>query len=101
MASFSLSIRVLVLGSHFHPKAYYVRLICPESYQNMYGKSASLMLYALGIVGSVLAKEGHLSNVSNLVSGALKIFSNPFKQVESHSSASKPHNDFLIAEVCI
>ncbi|KAJ0037771.1 hypothetical protein Pint_23756 [Pistacia integerrima] len=57
------------------------------------------ILLGAGIVGSVLAKEGHLSNVSNLVSGALKIFSNPFKQVESHSSASKPHNDFLIAEV--
>ncbi|XP_031272826.1 uncharacterized protein LOC116131301 isoform X2 [Pistacia vera] len=57
------------------------------------------ILLGAGIVGSVLAKEGHLSNVSNLVSGALKIFSNPFKQVESHSSASQPHNDFLIAEV--
>lgn len=31
------------------------------------------IIYFLGIVGSILAKEGHMSNLSDFVSGAFKV----------------------------
>ncbi|KAJ9176156.1 hypothetical protein P3X46_011498 [Hevea brasiliensis] len=57
------------------------------------------ILVGAGIIGSVLAKEGRLSNVSDLVSGAFKIAFKQIRQDDSTSSIGKPHNDSLMAQV--
>ncbi|CAN8291233.1 unnamed protein product [Cochlearia groenlandica] len=57
------------------------------------------ILIGAGLVGSVLAKEGGLLDVSNVVSGAFKIVFRQLKQEEPSKSASKPRNDTLIAQV--
>ncbi|XP_043805386.1 uncharacterized protein LOC110629626 isoform X4 [Manihot esculenta] len=57
------------------------------------------ILVGAGILGSVLAKEGRLSNVSDLVSGAFKIAFKQINQDDSSSSIGKPHNDSLMAQV--
>ncbi|TKY64934.1 bZIP transcription factor bZIP56 precursor [Spatholobus suberectus] len=58
------------------------------------------ILIGAGIVGSVIAKEGRLPDVSGLVSGAFKVV---LKQLKSNDSAptvkKQPHNDALIAQV--
>ncbi|KAG6576132.1 hypothetical protein SDJN03_26771, partial [Cucurbita argyrosperma subsp. sororia] len=51
------------------------------------------------IVGSVLAKEGHLPYVSDLVSGAFKIALKRIRRDDSSTSKSKPRNDSLMAQV--
>ncbi|XP_021632378.1 uncharacterized protein LOC110629626 isoform X5 [Manihot esculenta] len=56
------------------------------------------ILVGAGILGSVLAKEGRLSNVSDLVSGAFKIAFKQINQDDSSSSIGKPHNDSLMAQ---
>ncbi|CAA7018834.1 unnamed protein product [Microthlaspi erraticum] len=57
------------------------------------------VLIGAGLVGSVLAKEGSLPDVSNLVSGAYKLAFRQLKQEEPAKSATKPHNDTLLAQV--
>ncbi|KAJ9176158.1 hypothetical protein P3X46_011500 [Hevea brasiliensis] len=57
------------------------------------------ILVGAGIIGSVLAKEGRLPNVSDLVSGAFKIAFKQIRQDDSTSSIGKPHNDSLMAQV--
>ncbi|XP_065876275.1 uncharacterized protein [Euphorbia lathyris] len=57
------------------------------------------ILIGAGILGSVLAKEGRLPNVSDMVSGAFKIGLRQIKRDDSTSSVSKPHNDSLMAQV--
>ncbi|KAF8107941.1 hypothetical protein N665_0116s0140 [Sinapis alba] len=57
------------------------------------------ILIGAGLVGSVLAKEGSLPDVSNLVSGAFKIVFRQLKQGEPAKSATKPHNDTLTAQI--
>ncbi|KAK4596565.1 hypothetical protein RGQ29_014558 [Quercus rubra] len=61
------------------------------------GKVAVIL--GAGIVGSVLAKEGRMSTVSDFVSGAFKIVLKQIKQDDSSSSVKKPHNDSLMAQV--
>ncbi|XP_042505429.1 uncharacterized protein LOC122082013 isoform X2 [Macadamia integrifolia] len=51
-----------------------------------------------GILGSVLAKEGRMSNVSDFLSGAFKIVVKQIKRDDSAPSA-KPPNDALLAQV--
>ncbi|XP_030958266.1 uncharacterized protein LOC115980124 isoform X1 [Quercus lobata] len=58
-----------------------------------------VVLLGAGIVGSVLAKEGRMSTVSDFVSGAFKIVLRQIKQDDSSSSVKKPHNDSLMAQV--
>ncbi|CAH2034038.1 unnamed protein product [Thlaspi arvense] len=57
------------------------------------------ILIGAGLVGSVLAKEGGLPDVSNLVSGAFKMVFRQLKQEESTKSTSKPRDDILVAQV--
>ncbi|XP_011020792.1 PREDICTED: uncharacterized protein LOC105123035 isoform X2 [Populus euphratica] len=60
------------------------------------------ILVGAGILGSVLAKEGRLPDVSNFISGAFKIAFRQLKQDDSTSSvskSSKPPNDSLMAQV--
>ncbi|XP_010478045.1 PREDICTED: uncharacterized protein LOC104757047 isoform X1 [Camelina sativa] len=57
------------------------------------------ILIGAGLVGSVLAKEGGLPDVSNFVSGAFKMVFRQLKQEEPAKSSSKPHNDTLMAQV--
>ncbi|KAJ9169302.1 hypothetical protein P3X46_017509 [Hevea brasiliensis] len=57
------------------------------------------ILVGAGILGSVLAKEGRLSNVSDLVSGAFKIAFKQVRRDDSTSSIGKQHNDSLMAQV--
>ncbi|KAL1187616.1 hypothetical protein V5N11_031606 [Cardamine amara subsp. amara] len=57
------------------------------------------ILIGAGLVGSVLAKEGSLPDVSNFVSGALKLVFRQLKQEEPSKPASKPHDDILMAQV--
>ncbi|KAK8490059.1 hypothetical protein V6N13_005268 [Hibiscus sabdariffa] len=58
------------------------------------------ILVGAGIVGSILAKEGGLPSVSDLVSGAFKIAYRQLKNDDSStSSVKKPHNDYLVAQV--
>ncbi|KAB1207746.1 putative DNA primase large subunit [Morella rubra] len=52
-----------------------------------------------GIVGSVLAKEGRMSTVSDFVSGALKIVLKQIRQDDSSPAVNKPRNDSLMAQV--
>nr|XP_023898750.1 uncharacterized protein LOC112010638 isoform X2 [Quercus suber]POE52845.1 hypothetical protein CFP56_61424 [Quercus suber] len=58
-----------------------------------------VILLGAGIVGSVLAKEGRMSTVSDFVSGAFKIVLKQIKQDDSSSSVKKPRNDSLMAQV--
>ncbi|KAI4343413.1 hypothetical protein L6164_010763 [Bauhinia variegata] len=56
------------------------------------------ILVGAGIVGSVIAKEGHLPDVSNIFSGAFKIL----RQIRSNDSASpvkNPRDDALMDQV--
>ncbi|CAE5958623.1 unnamed protein product [Arabidopsis arenosa] len=57
------------------------------------------ILIGAGLVGSVLAKEGSLPDVSNFVAGAIKMVFRQLKQEEPTKSASKPRNDTLMAQV--
>ncbi|KAG7593057.1 hypothetical protein ISN45_Aa01g018920 [Arabidopsis thaliana x Arabidopsis arenosa] len=57
------------------------------------------ILIGAGLVGSAFAKEGGLPDFSNLVSGAFKMVFKQLKQEEPSKSASKPHNDVLVAQV--
>uniref|UniRef100_A0A3Q7GHI7 DUF1664 domain-containing protein n=1 Tax=Solanum lycopersicum TaxID=4081 RepID=A0A3Q7GHI7_SOLLC len=52
-----------------------------------------------GIVGSVLAKEGRLPDVSDFFSGAFKIALRQIRQDKSTSSTPKPRNDSLLQQV--
>ncbi|XP_051116612.1 uncharacterized protein LOC127241538 [Andrographis paniculata] len=55
------------------------------------------LIVGAGFVGSVLAQEGRISNVTEFFSGALKI---AFKQLsDSATSSSKPNNDSLVQQV--
>ncbi|KAF3509033.1 hypothetical protein F2Q69_00008083 [Brassica cretica] len=55
--------------------------------------------WAQSLVGSVLAKEGSLPDVSHFVSGAFKIVLRQLKQEEPAKSGSRPRNDTLTAQV--
>ncbi|KAJ7957530.1 BZIP transcription factor, putative (DUF1664) [Quillaja saponaria] len=61
------------------------------------------ILVGAGIFGSVLAKEGRLSDASNFVSGAFKIVLKQVRRDDSSPSASasakKPPSDALLAQV--
>ncbi|KAF9688985.1 hypothetical protein SADUNF_Sadunf01G0044800 [Salix dunnii] len=60
------------------------------------------ILVGAGILGSVLAKEGRMPDVSGFVSGAFKIALRQLKRDDSTSSvskSSKPPNDSLMAQV--
>ncbi|XP_019105986.1 uncharacterized protein LOC104897533 isoform X1 [Beta vulgaris subsp. vulgaris] len=57
------------------------------------------LLVGAGILGSILAKEGRMPSVSDVISGAIKVAMKPIKQSDSASSTSKPRNDALIAQV--
>ncbi|RID46361.1 hypothetical protein BRARA_I03029 [Brassica rapa] len=57
------------------------------------------ILLGAGLVGSVLAKDGGLPDVSSFVSGAFKMVFRQLKQGEPVKSASKPHSDALTAQV--
>ncbi|CAL9216410.1 unnamed protein product [Arabidopsis halleri] len=57
------------------------------------------ILIGAGLVGSAFAKEGGLPDFSNLVSGACKMVFKQLKQEKPSKSASKPHNDVLVAQV--
>ncbi|KAF8097233.1 hypothetical protein N665_0292s0013 [Sinapis alba] len=57
------------------------------------------ILIGAGLVGSVLAKEGSLPDVTPFVSGAFKILLRQLKQEEPAKSGSKPRNDTLTAQV--
>uniref|UniRef100_A0A5B6ZKU1 Putative B-zip transcription factor n=1 Tax=Davidia involucrata TaxID=16924 RepID=A0A5B6ZKU1_DAVIN len=57
------------------------------------------ILVGAGIVGSVLAKEGRLSNVPDFFSGAFKIVLKQIRQDDSTPSSAKPRNDTLLAQV--
>ncbi|KAL2519729.1 Protein of unknown function (DUF1664) [Abeliophyllum distichum] len=57
------------------------------------------LIVGAGLVGSVLAKEGRTSNVSDFFSGAFKIVLKQLKQDDSTSSNSKPRNDSLLQQV--
>lgn len=56
-------------------------------------------IVGVGLVGSVLAKEGRLSNVSDFFSGAFKIVYKQLKQDDSTTSRPKPRNDSLMQQV--
>ncbi|KAK6160423.1 hypothetical protein DH2020_003804 [Rehmannia glutinosa] len=57
------------------------------------------LIVGAGIVGSVLAKEGRVSNVSDFFSGAFKIVMKQLRQDDSKASSSKPRNDSLMQQV--
>lgn len=57
------------------------------------------LLVGAGILGSILAKEGRMPSVSDVISGAIKAALKPIKQSDSASSTSKPRNDALMAQV--
>ncbi|CAJ1838995.1 unnamed protein product [Sphenostylis stenocarpa] len=58
------------------------------------------ILLGAGIVGSVIAKEGSLPDVSGLVSGAFKVVLKQLKSNEPAPTVKKlPHNDALMAQV--
>ncbi|KAK7273127.1 hypothetical protein RIF29_14173 [Crotalaria pallida] len=57
------------------------------------------ILLGAGIVGSVIAKEGRLPDVSSLLSGAFKVVLKPLKSSDSAPAVKKPHNDALMAQV--
>ncbi|KAK4765364.1 hypothetical protein SAY86_026454 [Trapa natans] len=68
----------------------------PSAMALPFGKLA--ILVGAGVVGSVLAKEGGLSSVSDIFSGAFKLVLKGIKQNEPTKSMKKPHNDFLMAQ---
>ncbi|KAK7319121.1 hypothetical protein RJT34_03835 [Clitoria ternatea] len=58
------------------------------------------ILVGAGLVGSVIAKEGRLPDVSGLVSGAFKVVLKPLKSNDPAPAVKKqPHNDALMAQV--
>ncbi|ESW11294.1 hypothetical protein PHAVU_008G017700 [Phaseolus vulgaris] len=58
------------------------------------------ILLGAGIVGSVIAKEGTLPDVSGLVSGAFKVVLKQLKNNDPAPAVKKlPHNDALMAQV--
>ncbi|KAM0947086.1 hypothetical protein DsansV1_C08g0082411 [Dioscorea sansibarensis] len=58
------------------------------------------IIVGAGIVGTALAKEGRLSDLTGLFSGALKVLTNHIKQDKDNpSSTVKPQNDSLLAQV--
>ncbi|MED6144710.1 hypothetical protein PIB30_017979 [Stylosanthes scabra] len=57
------------------------------------------ILLGAGLVGSVLAKEGRLPDVSSVVSGAYKVFWKLGKSDESVPAGKKAPNDALMAQV--
>ncbi|GAB4839746.1 hypothetical protein Ancab_020456 [Ancistrocladus abbreviatus] len=57
------------------------------------------ILIGAGVLGSILAKEGRMPGLSDLVSGAFKIALTPMKQNDSAPSTSKPKNEVLMAQV--
>ncbi|XP_022734730.1 uncharacterized protein LOC111288209 isoform X2 [Durio zibethinus] len=57
------------------------------------------ILVGAGIVGSILVKEGRMSNVSDFFSGALKFAFRQLKHDDSTPSVNKPRNDYLMAQV--
>ncbi|KAK6241828.1 protein of unknown function DUF1664 - like 3 [Theobroma cacao] len=57
------------------------------------------ILVGAGIVGSIIAKEGHMPNVSDFVSGAFKLVFRQLKHDDSTPSINKPRNDYLMAQV--
>ncbi|XP_061374402.1 uncharacterized protein LOC133316634 [Gastrolobium bilobum] len=59
------------------------------------------ILVGAGIVGSVIAKEGRMPDVSGLVSGAFKMVLKQLKSNDSAPPVKKPHNDALMAQVNI
>ncbi|KAE9595220.1 hypothetical protein Lalb_Chr17g0336401 [Lupinus albus] len=57
------------------------------------------VLLGAGIVGSVIAKEGRLPDVSSLLSGAFKVVLKPLTNNDSAAAVKKPNNDALLAQV--
>lgn len=57
------------------------------------------ILVGAGVVGSILAKDGHMSGVSDFVSGAFKFAFRQLKHSDSSPSVKKPRNDYLVAQV--
>ncbi|KAL6529347.1 hypothetical protein OROGR_014970 [Orobanche gracilis] len=57
------------------------------------------LLVGAGLVGTVLAKEGRVSNVSDFFSGAFKIVFKQLRKDDSAASSPKPRNDSLVQEV--
>ncbi|KAL6969242.1 hypothetical protein U1Q18_028966 [Sarracenia purpurea var. burkii] len=57
------------------------------------------ILIGAGIVGSVLAKEGRISTVSDYFTGAIKIVFKNIKSDDSAPSSARPRNDSLLAQV--
>lgn len=57
------------------------------------------IIVGAGILGSVLAKEGRMSNVSDFLSGAFKIALRQISQGDSTQPTVKPRNDALLAQV--
>ncbi|KAK9276441.1 hypothetical protein L1049_005974 [Liquidambar formosana] len=57
------------------------------------------ILVGAGIVGSVLAKEGRMSNVSDFLSGAFKVVWKQIGHGDSTPSSVKPRHDSLMAQV--
>ncbi|KAL3656007.1 hypothetical protein CASFOL_000403 [Castilleja foliolosa] len=57
------------------------------------------IIVGAGLVGSVLAKEGRMSNVSDFFSGAFKIVFKQLRQDGSTAPSSKPKNDSLMQQV--
>ncbi|CDP13365.1 unnamed protein product [Coffea canephora] len=57
------------------------------------------IIVGAGVVGSVLAKEGRISDVSDFFSGALKVVLRQLRHDESTTSKPKPQNDSLMQQV--
>ncbi|KAG6426714.1 hypothetical protein SASPL_110941 [Salvia splendens] len=57
------------------------------------------LIVGAGLVGSVLAKEGRMPNVSDVFSGAFKIVFKQLKQDGPAASRPKPRNDSLMQQV--
>ncbi|KHG03891.1 ATP-dependent helicase/deoxyribonuclease subunit B [Gossypium arboreum] len=57
------------------------------------------ILVGAGVVGSILAKEGHMRNLSDFVSGAFKFAFRQLKHDDSTPSGNKPRNDYLMDQV--
>ncbi|KAH9627237.1 hypothetical protein KSS87_018513 [Heliosperma pusillum] len=55
--------------------------------------------HILSVLGSILAKQGRVPGVSDVLSGALKVVLKPIKQNDSAPATSKPRNNALIAQV--
>ncbi|KAA3483176.1 ATP-dependent helicase/deoxyribonuclease subunit B [Gossypium australe] len=58
-----------------------------------------MFIISNGIVGSILAKEGHMPNLSDFVSGAFKFAFRQLKHDDSTPSGNKPGKDYLMAQV--